>query len=42
MDDLKEISNSLSLIMIELRQINFFLERIGDAILSKNYDEDKK
>ena len=41
MNELKEISNNLNLIMMELRQLNFFLERIGDLMVSNNF-EDKK
>ena len=41
MNEIKEISNNLNLIMIELRQLNFFLERIGDLLVSNNF-EDKK
>ena len=38
---MEEISNNLNLIMMELRQLNFFLERIGDLLVSKNYEEKK-
>jgi len=41
MNEIEEISNNLNLIMIELRQLNFFLERIGDLMVSED-TEDKK
>ena len=41
MKEIEEISNNLNLIMMELRQLNFFLERIGDLMISE-HTEDKK
>jgi len=41
MNEIEEISNNLNLIMMELRQMNFFLERIGDLMISE-HTEDKK
>ena len=41
MDEIKEISNNLNLIMMELRQMNFLLERIGDLLVSNNFEEKK-
>jgi len=41
MDEIKEISNNLNLIMVELRQLNFFLERIGDLMVSEHTEEKK-
>lgn len=41
MNEIEEISNNLNLIMMELRQMNFFLERIGDLMISED-TEDKK
>jgi len=41
MNEIEEISNNLNLIMMELRQMNFFLERIGDLLVSNNYEAEK-
>ena len=41
MDEIKEISNNLNLIMMELRQLNFFLERIGDLMVSQGTEDEK-
>ena len=41
MNEIEEISNNLNLIMMELRQLNFFLERIGDLLVSNNFEEKK-
>ena len=41
MNEIEEISNNLNLIMMELRQLNFLIERIGDLMVSED-TEDKK
>lgn len=41
MIDTREIENSLSLLIVELRSIGFQLERIGDIMASQDTEDQK-